>query len=104
MRLSRKWLIYGLAWTPFLLTLFLLLSATGVHSTKAAARNALAMVLIAALAGALVGRQAERSVEQPRRSAFFIGHGVGALAYSLVYCGSIFVLLLWDRSYREAIE
>jgi sensor histidine kinase YesM len=104
MRLSRKWLIYGLAWTPFLLTLFLLLSATGVHSTAAAARNALVMVLVAASAGAIVGRRAEQRVEQVSRSAFVIGHIAGALAYALVYCVTIFGLLLWDRTFAEAVQ
>jgi hypothetical protein len=31
MHISRKWLIYGLAWTPFLLTLFFLMHASGAH-------------------------------------------------------------------------
>jgi sensor histidine kinase YesM len=104
MRLSRKWLIYGLAWTPFLLTLFLLLSALKVHSTAAAARNALITVLVAASAGAVVGRRAEQQVETTSRSAFVIGHLAGAFTYALVYCSTIFGLLLWDRTFQEAVK
>jgi glucan phosphoethanolaminetransferase (alkaline phosphatase superfamily) len=104
MHVSKKWLIYSLAWTPFLLTLFLLLRATGVHTTATAARCAVVLVLVAASAGAVVGWRAELGVERTRRSTLFIGHIAGALAYALVYCGTIFVLLLWDRTYQEALE
>jgi two-component sensor histidine kinase len=104
MRLSRTWLVYGLAWVPFLLTLFLLMHASGAYTTAAAARNAFTMVLVAAFAGAVVGWWAERRAEYTRKPAFFIGHAVGALAYSGVFCVTMFFLLLWDRPYAEAVE
>ena len=103
MRISRTWFVYSLAWTPFLLTLFVLMRASGAYSTAAAARNALAMVLIAAGAGAVVGWWAERSAEQIRQPACVIGHTVGALAYACVFCVTMFALLLWDRTYAEAV-
>jgi LytS/YehU family sensor histidine kinase len=103
MRMSRKWLVYGLAWAPFLLTLFLLMRVSEAYSTAAAARNALGIVLIAACAGAVVGWWTERSVEQTRKPALLIGHAVGALAYAFVFCITMFFLLLWDRPYAEAV-
>jgi len=104
MPISRKWLIYCLAWVPFLLALFLLMGASGAYSMAVSARNAFVMVLVAACAGIAVARWAEWKADQSRTFAFFSGHAVGALAYALVFCVATFVLLLWDRSYADALK